>query len=117
METAAPNNLELGAAIAAARQEAKLSQVEVARLLGVDKRTLSAYERGTRRIHGTTLLRLAGILNWSLDRLLGLQFPLIDGRTRQAFLLRKLAEMAEFSEEDQKIVLGMIESIKGKYKG
>ena len=106
---------DLGKEIAKTRQELGLSQVETARLLGVDKRTLSAYERGTRRIHGTSLLKLAKIIDLSLDRVSGFRSPQVDGRTRRAYLMRKLDELEMFSPEDQKIILGMIDTMKQKY--
>ena len=115
MNNSTIKNEDLGRVLAKARQDAGLSQLQVANLLGVDYKTISAYEKGRRRIPGIYLLKLAKKLNVSLDKILGLEFPKIDGRTRKAFLLKILDEIDNFSQEDQKVILGMVESIKQKY--
>ncbi len=115
MNNSTIKNEDLGLALAKARQNAGFSQLKVADFLGADYKTISAYEKGRRRIPGVYLLRLAKELNVSLDELLGMEFPKIDGRTRKASALKILDEIENFSQEDEKVILGMVDSIKQKY--
>ena len=102
------NPENIGKAVSEARKLAGLSQVYVSGLIGVNKRTLCAYEKGRRRIPSPHLLKLAKILNLSIDSLLEQDFPKIDGRTRSAHAIRELDKLPE---EDQKFVFGMIDKL------
>lgn len=56
----------LGVIVRARRRERHLTQVELARLVGVTAQTISNLERGeTERVNGATLSRLAGALGVS----------------------------------------------------
>jgi len=94
-----------------ARKEAGLTQVEVAEELELDKRTISAYEKGRLRIHGSLLLTLADMYSLSLDKLIGREYPKIDGRTKKAGLLRKLEQLYSIPEKDRQLVLDMIDTL------
>lgn len=56
--------------IAELRKELKLSQVELANIIGVSQQTISKYEQGTREPDIETLLCLSRIFNVSTDYLL-----------------------------------------------
>jgi transcriptional regulator with XRE-family HTH domain len=56
----------LGVIVRARRRERRLTQAELARLVGVTAQTISNLERGeTERVNGATLSRLAGALGVS----------------------------------------------------
>jgi transcriptional regulator with XRE-family HTH domain len=56
----------LGVIVRARRRERRLTQAELARLVGVTAQTISNLERGeTERVNGATLARLAGALGVS----------------------------------------------------
>jgi transcriptional regulator with XRE-family HTH domain len=56
----------LGVIVRARRRERRLTQAELARLVGVTPQTISNLERGeTERVNGATLARLAGALGVS----------------------------------------------------
>ena len=54
------------------RKEKGLTQQEVADLLGIDRRSYSAYETGVNSINAQTLIRLSRIYSASIDYMLGL---------------------------------------------
>ena len=54
------------------RQEKKLTQTQVAELLGIDQRVYSNYETGKREIPSHHLIELAKAYEISLDYLVGL---------------------------------------------
>jgi transcriptional regulator with XRE-family HTH domain len=52
------------------RQELKLTQEEVADLVGVTSRTVQAWERGENRPRGKALRAYAGVLHWPIAEVL-----------------------------------------------
>lgn len=63
--------IELGEKLKALRTENHLRQDQVARLVNVEKSSISMYETGMRQPSYTTLVRLADVFNVSTDYLLG----------------------------------------------
>lgn len=53
------------------RKEAGLSQAQMSEKLGISQPVVSDYERGTTRLHGELILKVADILGVSADELLG----------------------------------------------
>jgi transcriptional regulator with XRE-family HTH domain len=52
----------------------KLTQEEVADKMGISLSAYQKYEQGQRALRGDTLVQLAGILNVSVDTILGTEF-------------------------------------------
>ena len=63
--------IELGEKLKALRTENHLRQDQVARLVNVEKSSISMYETGMRQPSYTTLVRLADVFNVTTDYLLG----------------------------------------------
>ncbi len=63
--------IELGEKLKALRIENHLRQDQVARLVNVEKSSISMYETGMRQPSYTTLVRLADVFNVTTDYLLG----------------------------------------------
>lgn len=63
--------IELGEKLKALRIENHLRQDQVARLVNVEKSSISMYETGVRQPSYITLVRLADVFNVSTDYLLG----------------------------------------------
>ena len=61
----------LGAHVAALRKQQDITQVEMAKALGVSQQTINSYEVGRRRIPVSALSTLARTLGVSLEELLG----------------------------------------------
>ena len=83
------------------RQSLNLRQVQVAKLIGVDKSTISTYENGMRQPPFDILVRLADLFRVSTDYLLG--------RTN----FRPL-DLSGLSEEEVTIVSSLVESMSKK---
>jgi len=66
---------ELGERIAQAREQAGLSQYELAEKLGVTQSTVAGWERKVSSIRTDTLIKLSVVLKTSADQLLGLKPP------------------------------------------
>jgi transcriptional regulator with XRE-family HTH domain len=64
---------DIGQRIAAARRRADISQRELAQRLGVTQQTIGTLERRTSMPRGTTLLKIAEVLNVSVNELLGVK--------------------------------------------
>lgn len=63
--------IEIGAALRAARWARGITQEELSRVLGIDRSTFARYEAGDRPIPATVLLECTTHLNLSIDELLG----------------------------------------------
>jgi transcriptional regulator with XRE-family HTH domain len=57
------------------RQERRLTQAQLARMLGVSPSTIGMYEQGRREPDGDLLARMASVLRCSTDELLGVEAP------------------------------------------
>lgn len=63
--------MSIAAAFAAARENAGLSQHEVARRLGINQATVSYWESGKTTPRGTLLVKVADLYCCSIDKLMG----------------------------------------------
>src|SRR5260370_29512846 len=82
---------EHGQRLAALRQQAGLSQVRLARLLGIPQRTLSFYEREAEAIPSSLVPAMAKALGVTIEEILGLERPGQKKRRPQSQLERQLA--------------------------
>ena len=87
------------------RQSMHLSQEQLARLLGVDRSTISSYESNVRQPPLDTLSRIADVFGVSTDYLLGrtstLTFDTFDLTGEDTALLYNMA--SELSEKNRRI--------------
>lgn len=112
MNTKDIDSKQIGRIIAEARKATGLSQLDLASQLNLDKRTISTYENGTRKVHAARLVKIAKILNISLDSLTGIDNAKIDGRSRTVQIVKKVEQLPF---EEQKLVLGMIQTLSVKH--
>ena len=63
-----------------ARKNARLTQKEIASIIGVNQNTYSYWENGKTKVDNVTLKKLAEVLNVSVDFLLGEEAPKYDTR-------------------------------------
>ena len=64
---------QLGKRIRKFRKEQELTQAQVAQKLGVTQQLIATYETGKRRLPVLALIKIADILNISVDDLLGIE--------------------------------------------
>ena len=87
------------------RQSMHLSQEQVARLLGVDRSTISSYDSNVRQPSLDTLSRIADVFGVSTDYLLGrtsdLSFGLFDLSGEDKALLNQMA--SKLMEKNRRI--------------
>ena len=112
MDTKDIDSRQIGKIISEARKVAGLSQLDLACKLGLDKRTISTYENGTRKVHAARLVKIAKILNISIDSLTGIDNSKVDGRSRTVQIVKKVEQLPS---EEQKLVLGMIQTLSTKH--
>lgn len=63
--------MSFGGRLKAARNKKRLTQVEVAEILGIDDTTISKYENDKSEPDNATLTKLAGLYGMSIDKLMG----------------------------------------------
>lgn len=107
----------IGARVAVLRKERGMTQVELAKRLGIPQPVLSRYERGKARLSAEMVLRIAEVLEVSTDMILGLT-----RRDEERLLgtprLRRLLHQAEaLSRRDRQALLRTIEGfLRGNVK-
>jgi transcriptional regulator with XRE-family HTH domain len=100
---------DIGQCLVKIRQAQGLTQVELARRLGLSKRTLCSYEKGDRRLPTPLVKDLCTILGVSADELLGIEQLKKDGRSAEVRIQKRLNQITSLPEEDRKMVLDMVD--------
>ncbi|MCP9496803.1 MAG: helix-turn-helix domain-containing protein [Pyrinomonadaceae bacterium MAG19_C2-C3] len=103
--------------VARMRREKGITQVEMAELLGVSQPVVSEYERGTLRLHGELIAKVAEILGVSADEILGLEAKAISkakGAATNRRLLRRLQQIDNLPKRDQEALLRTIDAFLSK---
>jgi transcriptional regulator with XRE-family HTH domain len=90
-----------------------MTQVELARLLGMPQALLSDYERGRLRVHGGLIVALAQTLRVSSDEILGLKPSKQNGRSPDRRLLRRLEEIEKLPRGERQALLKTIDRFLG----
>jgi transcriptional regulator with XRE-family HTH domain len=107
---------EIGERIARLRKERGTTQAEMAELLGISQPVVSDYERGTLRVHGELIVRLARILRVSADEILGLERrPPVRG-PRDHAIARRLRDIDRLSKRDRDALARTIDAYLGRAK-
>ncbi|MGH9967446.1 MAG: helix-turn-helix domain-containing protein [Pyrinomonadaceae bacterium] len=101
---------ESGQRLAAWRQEAGLSQVKLARILGIPQRTLSFYEREAEAIPSSLVPAMAKTLGVTIEEILGLERPGQKKRGPQSQLERQLAAIATLPRKEQQQLLAVVQA-------
>jgi transcriptional regulator with XRE-family HTH domain len=110
------NIVQLGSNICESRKSIGITQVELASVLGINKRTLCSYEKGLRRVPIDLLPSIASTLKVSVDQLLGLQTLDIDGRSSDAKLMKRFQKISSLPEDDKKTIVHIIDTLLAKAK-
>jgi len=101
---------ELGQRIASLRQNAGLSQIQLAQQLGLKQQTLATYESATRRIPSSLLIPLTEIFAIALEELLGAQRPKAK-RGPAPKLQNQIEQVSHLSKSKQKFVSDFLETV------
>ncbi len=104
--------------VARMRKEKGITQAEMADQLGVSQPVVSEYERGTLRLHGELIVRVAEILSVSADELLGLTEAKNASKrgngAKNRRLLRRIEQIETLPKRDQEALLRTIDAFLSK---
>ena len=97
------------------RKEHRLSQAKLGELVGSDSQRISRYENGKLTPSVDTLVRLADVLDVSIDYLVrdGMPRKVLDGHNLGP-LTNRLSDIAELTESDQELVSQIIDGLLAK---
>ena len=98
----------LGERIMQAREQAGISQTELAQMLGVTQQTVLTWERKVSSIRTDTLIKLANIFKVSADELLGLKPP--KEATPKGRLQKVVQELSEMPRGQREKLLEQFEN-------
>jgi transcriptional regulator with XRE-family HTH domain len=93
------------------REERKLTQARLAELIGVGARAYNRWERGNFIPQLDTLIKLADVLNITLDELTGRTKDLQPPSIRNPKLQSLLHEVDRLSDEDQQALIILMDSL------
>jgi transcriptional regulator with XRE-family HTH domain len=100
-----------GARLASLRKAAGLTQVELAKALGIPQRTVSFYERDARHIPSTLVPQLAKLLGVALEDVLGMETTADRKRGPKSRLERQMEAIARLSKPQQRQILDVVEAL------
>ncbi len=103
----------LGTRIAELRKEQNITQVEMAKTLGVSQQTINSYEVGRRRVPVSALPTLARSLGVSLEELLGEDSAAAAAKKRGPApkLLQQMERIQRLPKAQQRLVMQMLEGV------
>jgi transcriptional regulator with XRE-family HTH domain len=100
-----------GERLLAARQQAGLSQIQLAGKLGITQQTYAGWDRRTTALKPESISKLAEVLNVSVDYLLGHE----NGRNRRGGPVGKarriFEEVSQLPRHRQQRILGIVEDL------
>jgi transcriptional regulator with XRE-family HTH domain len=100
------------------RKQRGLTQAQMAERLGVSQPVVSDYERGSLRLHGELILKVAEILDVSADELLGSETKAAPKkRGPQSQLEKQLAAIASLPRKEQQQLLAVVEAFITQHAG
>lgn len=92
------------------RKRRGLTQVELAKRVGIDQTLLSTYERGTVRLHGAMVAALAKALRSTSDEILGLKESKENGHMKDRRFLRRLEQIDRLPRRKKDALLTTIDA-------
>jgi transcriptional regulator with XRE-family HTH domain len=101
---------ELGARLTKLRKEQSLTQVQLAKLLGISQQLTAAYEAGQRKVPASMLPRLVKLLGISFEELLGVKSPSAKRGPAPA-LQRQVEQIRRLPRTKQRFVMEMLDTV------
>jgi transcriptional regulator with XRE-family HTH domain len=92
------------------RSRRGLTQTEIAEQLRIDQSLVSAYERGTVRLHGAIIAALAKTLRTTSDEILGLKKVQQDGVFSDRRFIRRLERVEKLPKRAKQALLKTIDT-------
>lgn len=105
---------DFGDRLARIRKEKGISQVELARKVGLIQTLVSDYERGKLRLRADMIVRFAVALGVSADELLGLKSTKPAQDLPRLRLLRRAEQLQALTPNNRRVLLTMLEALLAK---
>jgi transcriptional regulator with XRE-family HTH domain len=102
---------ELGERIAMLRRERGLTQVQLAKTLGISQQHMLSFEKGRRRMLAGTLPILSNLLGVSLEELVGNGTVKVARRGPTPKLQRQLERLSRLPRAQQQVVSRMLDGV------
>jgi transcriptional regulator with XRE-family HTH domain len=93
------------------RQARNITQARLAELVGVSARVYNRWEKGGNVPHFDTIVKIADILQVSLDELAGRKEPSPELKIRNYELRRLCQQCDDLADEDQQALIVMMDSL------
>jgi transcriptional regulator with XRE-family HTH domain len=104
----------IGRKLREVRQRRGITQVEMAKKLGISQSLYSEYERAELRLHAGLVAGLAKILGSSADELLCLRPSKDNGMPKDRRFMRRLQKIDQLPKRDRQALLGIIDAFISK---
>lgn len=101
---------QLGSRVTALRKERHLTQVQLARILGISQQHMASFEKGIRKIPASMLPTLAELFSISVDELVGIK-PKAAKRGPAPKLLRQVEQISHLPKTKQRFVMEMLDTV------
>lgn len=105
-----------GARLAGLRRAAGLSQVQLAKAVGIPQRTLSFYERGATYLPSTLLPNLAEALGVTIEELIGVSETKARKRGPKSQLEKRLEAVARLPRSTQQKIMTVLDAFIAQHK-
>jgi transcriptional regulator with XRE-family HTH domain len=102
--------IQLGDRVANLRKEQGLTQVQLAKILGISQQLMAAYEAAQRKIPAVMIPKLAGLFEVSCEELLGTKQPAAK-RGPTPVLQRQVEQIRLLPRTKQKFVMDMLDTV------
>jgi transcriptional regulator with XRE-family HTH domain len=109
-----PDDKAFGLKLKEIRKRQGVSQIDLARSLGIHQSLISQYECGYLRLHGSLIVRLAHALQTTPDEILSAEINPDSGGTLDRRFVRRLLKVNKLSRHQQKLLLGSIDAFLSK---
>ena len=101
---------QLGERVADLRKEQRLTQVQLAEILGISQQHMASFEKGIRKIPASMLPTLAQVFGVSVDELLGVN----NGKSKRGptpKLQRQIEQLQRLPKTKQRFVMEMLDTV------
>lgn len=111
-----PDDKAFGTRLKEIRKRRGVTQVDLARKLGIHQSLISQYEGGSVRLHGALIVRFAQALHTTPDEILAATTPTENGTvpTIDRRFIRRLQKIDKLSAHQKKVLLSTIDAFLSK---
>jgi len=101
---------QLGKRVAKLRKEQGLTQVQLAKILGISQQLMAAYEAGQRKVPASMIPKLSRLFEASCEELLGVKDPPAKRGPTPA-IQRQVEQIRQLPRTKQRFVMEMLEAV------